>query len=170
MAYQGNNATFYHGSMSIFDASNLPGDPMGQGPYGQASNWPGPFDVKDIPPGVGGRGCHLIDGTVGSRYPISYENGAFQPWVTGPKGQNFAECDNYASYNNVGYWGEIWPQAFATPNFQLAEKPPKSKRQPKVARMVGAPKSLPTSDIIGLSITTIIVVCVLLYLASRGNL
>lgn len=161
-AYQGNNATFYHGDMSTFDATNLPGDPMGQGPFGQASNWPD-------------NGCHFIDGTVSARYPMSYENGTFQPWVTGPKGQNFAEGDNYASYNNVGYWGQIWPQNFATPNFQLANtKPSKSKRAKPPVRMMGGelrakPEHFAMSDVIAVAVMAFIVVCIIVYLASNGT-
>lgn len=85
---------------------------MGQGPYGRASNWPDP-------------GCHFLKGTIGTSYPIPYQAGSFQCWVTGPRGQNFAECDNYGSYNNVGYWGQVWPQQFATPEFQLAPLSPR---------------------------------------------
>ena len=161
-AYQGNNATFYHGSMSTFDSTNLPGDPMGQGPFGQASNWPDD-------------GCHPIDGTVSARYPMPYENGAFQPWVTGPLGQNFAEADNYASYNNVGYWGQIWPQNFATPNFQLADiRQPKTNRtkRPVPNRGVGLPtksQHFSNSDVIIVAVMAFIVVCIVIYLASKGT-
>lgn len=108
-------------TMSVFDATELPGDPMGQGPFGVASNWPLP-------------GCHFLQGTIGSQYPIPMEYGSWQRWVTGPKGQNFAEGDNYASYNNVGYWGQVWPASFATPRFQLAVggEPAPSVTRPQV--------------------------------------
>lgn len=137
MAYQSGNATFYHGSMSTFDATNLPGDPMGQGPYGLAPQWPGPFNLKEKP------GCTLLSGTISARYPIPLEYGRFQKWVTGPKGQNFAEGDNYGSYNNVGYRGQIWPASFATPQFQLAAAPdaapstPNAKPSKKPSRYWG---------------------------------
>ncbi len=164
-AYQSNNATFFHGSMSTFDATDLPGDPMGQGPYGRASNWP-----ED--------GCHFLEGTVSARYPMSYEYGRFQPWVTGPKGQNFAECDNYASYNNVGYHGQIWPASFATPDFTLwhankSSGEQKKTRIPGIRKLRGvAPKRyqhFTDMDIVMVAVMAFVVVCIVAYMASLGT-
>lgn len=159
-AYQSNNATFCHGNMSTFDMTNLPGDPMGQGPYGRASNWPDD-------------GCHPLEGTISARYPIPQEYGQYQQWVTGPKGQNFAECDNYASYNNVGYRGQIWPAQFATPNFQLWEPSPptSSKQTPTVRRLKGSEgtsKGFTDADVGMVAVGMFVIVIIVLYLASQG--
>ena len=92
-------------AQTTFNPTDLPGDPSGQCPMGVAQWVKTPY-------------CIPMAGVVNTKVPASYP-GHPQKWVTGPKGQNFAEGDNFGSYNCISVYGEIYPPSLGTPNFTL---------------------------------------------------